>query len=275
MTDLSYHAKVLFNEFVSKVEQDLITVVESNKNRFPSGDRLINRYRDAISRVRKGGYCQFKEFHEVHNELCTAVVILEDKSEPMVQKLEYEPQISKCDKRFDFHVMMSDNNTRYLELKTIHPISQDDWYKYQKALMDKRFPENTHFILDKQSLGGELYHNFYSARSKMLDYTIDIEKKIESCLDNPKTNAIFLVLFSNGFAWYLEELEDFVFFYRKGKHFPGDPFAQMEDYFIKEREILLSGSIHCFSYFRRPKLEVRPNKVVWNVDLPSVPSWLT
>lgn len=274
MTDLS-DWKELFNKFIVNVEQDLIPVIKTNRNRFPSSDKLIKRYRDEISRIQEEGNNRFKGFHEVHNELCAAVTILEDKSKLSVEKMEYEPHIIKCDKRFDFHVIMSDGTIRYIEVKTIHPLNQDDWLKYQNALKDKRFPKDTNLVFKEEWLGGELYHNAYSARTKMLDYAIVMEDKIAQCLKNPKSEITFLVLCSNGFDWHLVDLENFIFFYRNGKHFPGDPFSQMEDHFIKDQQILLKGSIHCFSYFRRPKLEIRPDRVIWSVNIPNVPSWLS
>jgi len=81
----------------------------------------------------------------------------------------------------------------------------------------------------------------------------------------------FLALFTNGFHWHLNELEDFVFFYFKGIHFPGGPFAQMEDYDVNEKKIRFRRTIDHFAYFRRPKTEMKPNKVIWNVKLPCIP----
>ena len=271
MATLSEEGEQLLKEFVEKTKKDLIACVTANEDRFSGVEKLVNRYHDIASRVLKQGVTRLRDFHEAHNELCTAALILEDKSEPKVIKLEYEPAIDGCNKRFDFYAVMSEGPVRYIEVKTIHPTSQDDWDKYQAALKNKRFPQDTHLILDNEWLGGELYHNAYSARSKMLDYAIVAEDKIESCLSNVKEKVTFLALFTSGFHWHLDELEDFVFFYRKGFHFPGDPFAKMEEYVIKEREIQLRKTIDHFAYFRRPKTEMKPNKVIWCVTLPRMP----
>jgi len=150
-------------------------------------------------------------------------------------------------------------------------MSQDDWDKYHAVLKNRRFPPDTHLILDNEWLGGELYHNAYAARSKILDYALVAEDQIEKCLSTIKEKVTFLALFTNGFHWHLNELEDFVFFYFKGIHFPGDPFAQMEDYDVKEKKIQIRRTIDHFAYFRRPKTEMQPNKVIWNVKLPCIP----
>lgn len=272
MESLSVEGEQLFKEFVEKTEKELIACLAANKDRFPSAEMLTDHYHDVVARVLKqGGLTTLKNFHEAHNELCTAVVILDDKSEPRVTNLEYEPVIDGCDKRFDFHAVMTKGPVRHIEVKTIHPMSQDDWDKYQAALKNERFPHNTHLILDNEWLGGELYHNAYATRSKMLDYALVAEDKIETCLRNVKERITFLALFTNGFHWHLDELEDFVFFYHKGIHFPGDPFAKMEEYIVRERKIQLRRTIDHFAYFRRPKTEMRPNKVVWSVTLPRTP----
>jgi hypothetical protein len=261
----------LFNKFVENTKKDLFSSLEANKDRFPCSEKLLNRYTDIAERIQGGSATSIREFHEAQNELCTAVAILEDKSEPRTIKIEYEPINNDCDKRFDFHVTMSKGPVRYIEVKTIHPMSQDDWDKYQSALKKRRFPNNTHLILDNEWLGGELYHNSYAARGKMLDYTIITEDKIEQCLKKKNEKITFLVLFTNGFQWHLDELEDFVFYYYKGIHFPGDPFSKMEAYDVQDREIIFKKTIDSFAYFRRPKLEIRPNKVLWSVALPPMP----
>jgi hypothetical protein len=126
---------------------------------------------------------------------------------------------------------VSNGITCYTEVKTINPITQDDWDKYQNASGGRRFPEDTLLIFDNEWLGGELYHDAYAARTKMMDYTLFLEEKIQKCLENTADKVTFLALFTNGFHWHLDELEDFVFYYRNGLHFSGDPFAKMEAFF--------------------------------------------
>ena len=69
----------------------------------------------------------------------------------------------------------------------------------------------------------------------------------------------------------LDDLEDFIFYYLNGVHFPGDPFSSMEDFFVKKKKIIFRKSIDHFAFFRRPKTEMKPNKVVWRVTPPNMP----
>lgn len=271
MPELSAEKEQLFAAFIDLAERELISVLREHDERFPSLEKVLSRYYAAIARVREEDDPNFREFHEVYNELCTAALILQDCSEPTTVRLEYEPMNEGCEKRFDFEVVMTEGPTRHIEVKTIHPINQDDWHKYQGALKNGRFPDNTHLILEDEWLGGELYHNAYAARSKMMDNAVIMEEKIRDCITVDGDNLTFLVLFTDGFDWSLDELEDFVFFYRQGSHYPGDPFANMEKHNVEENNIPLQGSIDCFTYVRRPKMEIRPNKVVWNVDTPNLP----
>ncbi len=254
--------KSLFEHFLEEAERTLISTLEHNKDIFPSYSTLINRYRAAAQHVLQDGFSGLSSFHEVHNEVCTAAVILEEAS---VKRVEYEPQINNCQKKFDFHISMPDGLVRIMEVKTIHPISKDDWAKFEAADKKGWLPDDTYLLLSEGGLGGELYHNSYAARGKMLDYTMEMEDKIELCCQNLEKEVTFLVFFTDGFDWHLDELEDFVFFYRSGRHFPGDPFALMEDDFIKKKGIVLKKVIRYFSCLRRPKTELKPNKIVWNV----------
>ena len=270
MGQLPEDCKRIFKEFVENAKKHLIECVLSNKERFPDNDKIINHYHDAVAGVCAHGDQRLRAFHEVHNELCTATAILEGTNEPKVTYLQYEPTITNCNKRFDFHVTMSDGTVKYIEVKTIHPTTQDDWEKYQCALKKQRFPKDTHLILDNEWLGGELYHNAYASRTKMMDYALDLEKKIEACLSDIFEKMVFLVLFTNGFHWHLDELEDFVFFYFNGFHFPGDHFSSMEKFVVKEKNIVFNKTIDCFSFIKRPKTELKPNRVIWNVIPPKI-----
>jgi hypothetical protein len=98
-----------------------------------------------------------------------------------------------------------------------------------------------------------------------------VEDKIEACLSNIGEKITCLALFTNGFHWHLPELENFVFFYRNSVHFQGDPFAKMEEFAIREKNIQLKKSIDHFAYLQRPKTEKKPNKVVWSVTAPRMP----
>ncbi len=253
------------------VKHDLCRVIENNKTRFRSWQKLVKRYDKALSGLIENGMSYSKSLVENHNELCTAVAILEDKTIPKDTLIEYEFDESGCDQHFDFRVTPKRGVPRWIEVKTIHPDPQDDWHKYESAMKKERLPTDTRIILNKDWLGGELYHYSYSSRGKMLDNALVVEDKIENCLASVEHKITILVQFSNGFHWHIDELEDFIYFYNVGRHFPGDPFAEMEDHFVESRKIRLNGSIQHFSFFTRPESEIRPKQIIWSVPLPEWP----
>jgi len=271
MAELSEERKAQFQNFNKSVEADLFGILRSEKGRFNSVEEFIKRYNSIVERVIDIGTDHLNAFHEAHNELVTALTLLEDKSDPKIIVLDYEPTIDRCESRFDFIATMTDGTTCYIEIKTIHPMSQDDWEKYKKAINNDLIPNNVGLLLEEEWLGGELYHNTYASRSKMLDYTLDMEDKIHKCIGEGNHGRTFLVYFTNGFHWHLDEFEDFIYYYRNGNHFPGDPFALMEDHHVKEKNIVFKKNIDCFSFFRRPKLDMRPSKIIWCVNEPKLP----
>src|SRR5262245_49522504 len=70
--------------------------------RFPTGKRLHNRFEAAIARLFTDGWQFLQEVVEVHNEICTAGLILQARDDPQCTGLEYEPSMPSCTKRFDF-----------------------------------------------------------------------------------------------------------------------------------------------------------------------------
>ncbi len=272
---LSEEREELFREFLRQTEEDLLNVIEEKRSRLGGWEKLIKRYQSAQRKVLNDSISFLKQFHEAHNEICTAVVLLEDSTLPNDTNIDYELDIKGCNKKIDFIVTAANSPIRYVEVKTIHPITQDDWIKYKAALEQNRFTENTRLILDQEWLGGELYHNYISSRSKFLEYCMDFEEKIEACLTNKLNKITFLLLFSNGFDWHIDTLEDFEFFYSHRRHAPDDHFAKMEEYHIKINEINLKRNINYFAYAERPNLEIRPKRnIIWNVTYPDTP-WET
>ncbi len=103
MTDYNKGSS-LFKHFIEEAERALISPLENRKDIFPSYSTLINRYRAAGHRILQEGFSGLRAFHEVHNEVCTAAVVLDD---PSVKRVNYEPQINNCKKKFDFHISMA------------------------------------------------------------------------------------------------------------------------------------------------------------------------
>ena len=178
MPRLKEGTKKLIQSFVDESRNDLVKVIESDHKKFPSWEKLINQYNESIDKLYgEEGSAFLNRFQEVHNELCTAVILLEDSTISESMCLEYEPKIAEGKPRFDFKVNVKGEPTRWVEVKTIHPDTQDDWEQFQEAVRNNRFPENTEMILHKDWLGGELFHNAYSSRKKMIDNALLMERK--------------------------------------------------------------------------------------------------
>lgn len=249
-------------EFFAEVRKTLCTDLLAAQERCPDVDTLVSRFDAAVDRLFDRGWDHLDEVTEVHNELCVADLMLQH-SEPACELLLYEPALD-CEKRFDFRVQFPDHAPRWLEVKTIHPKPLDAWEKYEAALKAGRFPDNARIVLDKSWMGGELYHKYFSARAKMLTHARDVEQKIAECLPDSR-GPVFLVLVSNGFDWHVEDLEDFLHYYRHDQHFEGDHFSAMEQYFVEEEGISLTRAIDYFSYIKRSSTAVRPVQPIWDV----------
>ena len=259
----SEHHK-FFSGFVEEIRSDLGATVETESDRFPSRSRLLTRFDESATRLLENGLEALDAFQESHNEVCTAVAILEESVEPRCEKLDYEPSMDCCDKRFDFRVDFGKHGAVWVEVKTIHPKPLDGWDRYAEAVEARHFPDNAQLILDHSWLGGELFHKYFSARAKILSYTLATEEKVAQCLE-PANETVCLAFFSNGFDWHIEDLEDFLYFYRHGKHYDGDHFRLMEEHHIAQNQINLRRNINHFGYIKRPSTEVRPVGGTWSV----------
>lgn len=261
MTLLDKKQRVYFQEFIREIEKDLYETLESNAVLFPSRRKLLSRFDGASKRLLGGGLKYLGQFIEFHNELCVAASILE---EPTCKQLNYESEIEACEKRFGFYITFSSRGPLWVEVKTVHPTNQNDWGKYERDLYLRRFGQ-VEVILEKEWLGGELYHKTYASRSKILEYVLQTEEKIHSCVkDREEVNTV-LTFFSNGFDWHLDMLEDFIFFYRYGNHLPEDTFGTMEDHHIRKNDIKLRRNIDFFAFMERSSAEIRPSRRSWNV----------
>ena len=144
------------------------------------------------------------------------------------------------------------------------------WPQFARVVRQDLLPENVNIHLEEEWLGGQLWHNKIVSRARFLEHTTALEATIEEC---SLEGSVILALFTNGFSWHLDELEDFVSFYRLGSHHQGDPFGKMEKHFMTEEGIELSRTLHAFAFFRRPEENVLPDRVIWDVKVPDLP-WL-
>lgn len=143
-----------FGGFVDRIRGDLIAVVRREGERFPSSGPLLARFDSAAEQLLANGSDHIRSFEEIHNELCIAVLILEDPSANRCVSLEYEPPMATCSKHFDFKVSFERRSTAWVEVKTIHPDPIDSWEQYERLHREGRFPDNASLVLDKSWLGG-------------------------------------------------------------------------------------------------------------------------
>jgi hypothetical protein len=149
--------------------------------------------------------------------------------------------------------------------------SRDRWAQYAAAQEKGWLPDRATLTLSEEWLGGELWHNMFSARSRMLEYTLDLETKVEAAGLGARTDCIILMLCSNGFHWHEDELEDFVAFYMSGKHRPDDHLSQMELSYLQKHPLPPKRVVRRFGYLERSSDSILPGRLNWHVAPPRLP----
>jgi hypothetical protein len=239
-------------------------------NRFRDSICLMNRFTEAVNNVLSNDGAKFRAVDEAHNELCIASALLSNPN-PRFDSIEYEPPLTSGKKTIDFRATTKDNQTVYIDVKTINPEAKDRWDQYERAQKEGWFPKNAHVMLDQQWLGGELWHNKFAARSRMLEYAVELERKIKEC-KLATTNIMFvLALCGEGFVWHQDELEDFVWFYYTKSHRFDDPFSKAEIKDIEINKITLTRAISRFACMSRPQGEIQHKRLNWHVRPPRDP----
>lgn len=260
------------HDYLDAVEEHLCKPLKSAAGRFPSVGSLLRRFTRIRSKLLSSDVTDLNSIREVHNELAVAHHILESSTEPVCTRLEYEPALQHCPQRIDFHVVLSDATSFYVEVKTIQPRFKDRWDDYSSTIERGFLPENVHVHHEEDWLGGELWHFRTAARAKMLDYALAFEERIQNCLAGQQVGTV-LVFCGDGNRWHQDELEDFVAFYKSGSHRQDDPFSKMEAHYIRERSFQLRRTIQHFAYVARSELEALPRHFIWSVKPPPEP-WL-
>jgi hypothetical protein len=249
------HFRALFSAHVRR-----LAGVESCLDRFLSSAEALRQQRTRMA---------LTAVEESHNELCIAEELLLCR-EPPFSLIEYEPPLPCGDQRIDFRAT-NDRSVWFVEVKTIHPELKDRWDQYQRIVQAGHITDNVTIHFEKQWMGGQLWHQKFSARAKMLEYSLEFEDRIRAGgVDSPK-HGFILAFFSDGFAWDEDELEDFVAFYRTGRHRLDDGLAKMEKHALEAEGRSLMRRISAFAYFCRPPFEQAPTAKNWNVRPPTEP----
>lgn len=239
-------------------------------DRFKEGRVLLDRFRAAIETVLKNGRGYFRAVDEAHNELCVASALLANTKLKFI-RIEYEPPLPGCAKTIDFRATADTGQIAYVDVKTIKPEDTDRWEQFERAKAEGWFPENVIVGLSQQWLGGEIWHAWFAARARMLEYTLELEQKIAEAGLTTDNVIPVLALCGDGFRWHMDQLEDFAAFYSTGAYHGDDSFAQVERKYIADKKISLKQTISRFAYFQRKQGEIRPNRVNWHVRPPRDP----
>jgi len=256
--------------YSAEVEATYSKRFKAESSRFQDGERLIERFTQAVAQVLATDRTAFRAVDEAHNELCIAYALLQG-SKPRFSSVCYEPRLDHCPKSIDFRAEVDEEKTVFIDVKTIKPQDKDRWDQYEKALKEGWFPKNVKVLLSKDWLGGDLWHYQFASRSRMLEYTLELEQKISECkLASEKTRFV-LALCGDGFHWHEDQLEDFVQFYFTGQHRPDDALGNAEARSLTEKGITLSRSIWLFACMNRQQGHVDVHRLNWNVQPPRSP----
>jgi hypothetical protein len=237
-----------------------------NESRFPTWKKCVNRYNEKYDEVVSASNSSVRALEEMHNELCIADALL-GINNPCIELIEYEPALPKCGKTIDYRCM-SGSSSIYVDVKTITPKTVNAWDKYIDVKSKGLIAPNNEFILDPEYMGGEIWHSFTAARGRMLEYTLELEQKIDQAKIGVKNNIFLLAFCGDGNNWHLDQLEDFVHFYRIGQHRYDDGFSLMEKHCIQQKGIKFTRRISKFIYLERSLGYVKPKNIVWNVIPP-------
>jgi hypothetical protein len=257
-------------DYAAEVQKHFGQQFGSAADRFKDGQVLLDRFSAAIDSVLRNGRGHFRAVDEAHNELCVASALLSNTKLRFV-RLEYEPHLPGCSKTIDFRATADDGRIVYVDVKTIKPEDTDRWEQFERAKAQGWFPENVMVGLSQEWLGGELWHAWFAARGRMLEYALELEEKSAAAglaIDNV---IRVLALCGDGFHWHQDQLEDFVAFYSTGIYRGDDSLAQAERKHMADKQISLKRTISRFAYFQRRQGEMRPNRVNWNVQPPCGP----
>lgn len=238
--------------------------------RFKTPNLLLNRFSSSVEAVKANDRTLFRGVDEAHNELCIASALLDNQG-PYFNLLEYEPSLGSCARTIDFLATSNDLKV-YVDVKTIKPVPTDRWDQYMRAQVENWLPENVAVMLEKEWCGGELWHNMFAARSRMLEYSLELEQKIADGNLMESNAVVVLALCGEGFYWRQGELEDFVAYYYSGTHRADDPFSLVESQHIQDRKIVLAKTISHFACMQRHQGDILQKRLNWSVKPPSYPN---
>ena len=254
-------------QHIAEVAEFYEPIIKGPTSRLVEGRKLWSQFEAAVSAFRTQGLKGFSAVIERINEMAVAHLILSDPTLTNAT-VTYEPDIADEGSRIDFVADLTCGRTIYLEVKTVHPRSNDNLGNWQKYLARRQHhSDGTDYIVNRDFLGAEIYTDSFSSRSKFLTYTEQFEARLEQACKILPGDGI-LIFCGTGAKWHESELEDFVDFYHSGTHRPDDPFGAMEADHISNKGIHLKRNIMAFAFVKRPMDELIASNLTCNVRGP-------
>jgi len=232
------------------------------------GSKLWRQFEETRDAFRRGA-TDFQPVYERINEMAAAQVLLGDPTLAGAA-IAYEPPIAADGSLIDFVVSLPDGRTLYIEVKTVHPRTEDgdaSWAKYEQRRA--HHPNHVAYLVHKDWLGGEIYGASFSARGAFMTYARQLEDRLAAATAVRPGGGVLLIC-GTGFPWHRSELEDFADFYRSGRHRADDPFAKMEAHAISAGSIVLRRNIGEIAYLRRAMDRVQAEEWAAKVEGPTL-----
>ena len=255
-------------EYIEEVKLYFAKAFMQHESRFPKWQACVKKYTDKYDEIISTSKRSVSALEEIHNELCIADALLAINN-PHLDLIDYEPALPNCSKTIDYKYT-AEGASIYVDVKTIAPKTINALDKYIDIKNKKLIAPNNEFILDQDYMGGEIWHSFFAARGRMLEYTLELEKKIDESKLGFEGNIFLLALCGAGGNWHVDQLEDFIHYYRSGQHRYDDDFSLMERHYIKQKGISFTRRIAKFVYLERSLGYVVPKKMIWNVTPPNM-----
>lgn len=251
--------------FVAEVREHYKDLIVGDASRVARGQALWDQFEQAAAVCCADDNVDSRQLTERVNELAVVKVLIDDPN--IAGPISYEPDLLPDNRKIDYVVARGDENI-YVEVKTVHPRTDDTDEAWENYLRRKEYhPETVNFLVEREWMGGALYGNTFASRSHFLDYSLEFESRLAAA-KLIKGGPGILVFCGNGFAWGCSDLEDFADFYHSGAHRLDDPFALMEKHHIEDRGIQILRNVDHFSYLKRAVTQAEPQQLIFPVRGP-------
>ena len=234
------------NLWVQSVRGRLVPLLKSDA-RFQGSNILISRFEHEVNlwNVTRN----IRPLIEIGNELASAEALLNGMG--ACETLIYEPPIPGTKKRIDFLKVTAHGINEWIEVKTVSPRWEDNDERWQRALkFTDDFPKNASLTVNKDWDGAAIANKAINARMSFIERTHELELRVK-LIPTRMAGSVSLMLCSSGTEWHLDDLQDFIEFYRTGRSRPDDWFRNAAKRFMDCEGISFDGSLSGFHLLNR------------------------